>query len=100
MCDPVTLSMSALAIASASEVANVFGQQQMYKANARNAANAFQVQNSQTNASIQQNEAAAGLKAQQSQVEMLKAAATAKASAGESGTSGNSVNALIDDFHS
>lgn len=75
------------------------GQQQQFKANAANAEQSFRLQNSQTNLFIQQSEASDSLKAQQVQTDMLKAAATAKASANESGVSGTSVDALINDYH-
>jgi len=96
MCDPISMTV---AMSSALSIAQLAGQAQQYTANARNAAQAMRTQNTQTNTNIQQNEAANSQKAQDQQVEMLKAAATAAASAGESGTDGNSVDALIGDYH-
>jgi hypothetical protein len=93
-----TLFETGLAISAASAGASVIGQQQQYSANKANAEQSFRIQNQQTNLGIQQQEASDGLKAQQSQTDMLKAAATAKASAGESGTAGNSVDSLIGDY--
>lgn len=102
MCEPVsmgTLFAATLAMSTASAAAGLVGQQQAYNTNAANAANTMRIQNSQTNLGIQQTEAANSQKAQDQQIEMLKAAATAQASAGESGTAGNSVDALIGDYH-
>ena len=90
---------TSLAMSAASTAVGVIGQQQQFNANAANAVQAQQIQNTQTNIGIQQSEAASGLRAQQSQSDMLKAAATAAASAGESGTAGNSVDSLIGDYH-
>jgi hypothetical protein len=89
--------MAALTIAT--EVAGVIGQQKQYNANAANAQQSMNLQNKQTNIGIQQSEAAKALEAQNTQTDMLKAAATAKASANENGVSGNSVDALINDYH-
>lgn len=102
MCEPVSMSTlfyTTLAMSAASATAGVVGQAQQFNANAKNAIQAQQIQNQQTNLGIQQQEASDALKAQESQREMLKAVATAKASAGESGTAGNSVDALIGDYY-
>jgi len=102
MCEPVsltTLMAASLAMSTATGVVSYLGQQQQESANRHNAEASFALQNQQTNLGIQQGEASDSLKAQQSQVEMLKAAATAKATAGATGTSGNSVDALIGDYH-
>jgi hypothetical protein len=102
MCEPVSMStlfLTSLAMSAATTVASTVGQKQQYDANAANAQQSFNLQNKQTNNAIQQSEAASGLKAQQVQTDMLKAAATAKASANEIGVSGNSVDALIGDYH-
>jgi hypothetical protein len=90
---------SMLAVSAASTTAGLVGQQQAYNANAANAAQSLKIQNRQTNYGIQQQEAANSVNAQQTQTDMLKAAATAAASAGENGVSGNSVDALISDYH-
>jgi nitrate/nitrite-specific signal transduction histidine kinase len=94
-----TLFATTLGISTASTVAGAIGQQQMYNANAANAAQSLRLQNRQTNLQIQQQEAADSRKAQQTQTDMLRAAATAAASAGENGVSGKSVDALINDYH-
>jgi len=102
MCEPVslgTLFYTSLGLSAASATAGIVGQTQQFNANAANAVSAQRIQNQQTNLSIQQQEASDSLKAQESQREMLKAAATARASAGESGTAGNSVDGLIDDYY-
>jgi hypothetical protein len=94
-----TLFAASLAMSAGSAIAGVVGQQQAYSTNAANAQAAQRINNQQTNIGIQQSEAAAGQKAQDQQIEMLKAAATARASANEAGVSGNSVDALIGDYH-
>ena len=102
MCEPVsvgTLFATMLAVNTASTVVGAIGQQQQYNANAANAAQSLKLQNRQTNYGIQQQEVADSVKAQQTQTDMLKAASTAAASAGENGVSGNSVDALINDYH-
>lgn len=102
MCEPVSMStlfLTTLGISAASTAAGAIGQQQQYNANAANAAQSLKLQNRQTNYGIQQQEAADSRNAQQTQTDMLKAAATAAASAGENGVSGNSVDALIQDYH-
>jgi hypothetical protein len=102
MCEPVsmtTLLATSLAMSTATQVAGQIGQAQQYNANAASALQSMQLANKQTNLGIQQSEAANSQKAQDQQVEMLKAAATARASAGESGVEGNSVDALIGDYH-
>jgi len=103
MCEPVsltTLFATTLAVSAASAGAGLIGQAQQYNANKNSAEQSFRLQNRQTNLGIQQSEAAASQRAQQTQTDMLKAAATAAASAGENGVSGNSVDALINDYHS
>jgi hypothetical protein len=102
MCEPVSMStlfLTSLAMSTATTAVGAIGQQKQYNANAANAQQSMNLQNKQTNIGIQQSEAAKGLKAQDVQTEMLKAAATAKASANENGVSGNSVDALIGDYH-
>jgi len=99
MCDPVSMSVAMVGLTIAQQGAQLAGQKQAYEQNANSAAQSMRIQNKQTNLGIQQKEAASGLKAQQNQTDMLKAASTAAASAGESGTSGNSVDALINDYH-
>lgn len=92
MCDPVS---AAVALSTASAGLKIAGQMQQNG----EAKKAFNIQNAQTNLGLAQSQAANSLKVQQNQTDMLKAASTAAASAGESGTSGNSVDALIQDYH-
>lgn len=102
MCEPVSLStlfFTTLGLSAASATAGVIGQAQQYNANAANAAQAMRTQNAQTNLGIIQSEAADGRKAQDTQADMLRAIATAKASANEGGVAGNSVDALIGDYY-
>ena len=94
-----TLFATTLGLNTAATVAGAIGQNEQFKANAANALASNRIANQQTNLGIQQSEAEQGRKAQETQVEMLKAAATAKASANENGVSGNSVDALINDYH-
>jgi len=93
----MTAAMATLSIGA--NVAQLAGQTQAYNANAANAAKSMRIQNQQTNFATQQRESADSVNAQQTQADMLRAAATARASAGESGTSGNSVDALIGDYY-
>lgn len=95
MCDPVTMSVAALGITAASSGMAVIGQMQQNAS----AKTGFNNQNRQADIGLQQQQASDSVKAQQTQKQMLEAAATAKASAGESGTAGNSVDALVDDYH-
>lgn len=102
MCEPVSMSTlfaASLALSTATAGAGIIGQSQQYNANAKSAAQSFAIQNQQTNLATVQGEAATGQKAMQSQTDMLRAVATAKASANEGGISGNSVDALIGDYH-
>lgn len=95
MCDPVTLTAISVGVASASAGMGVAGQMQKNG----EARAAFNIQNKQTNLGIQQQEASDSLKAQDTQKQMLQASSTARQSAGETGTSGNSVDALVNDYH-
>jgi hypothetical protein len=99
MCDPVSLTVALTGLTIGKEVAGLAGQAQAYNQNAASAAQSLRLQNRQTNLGIQQKEASNSLKAQQTQSDMLKAAATAAATAGENGISGNSVDALINEYH-
>jgi hypothetical protein len=92
MCDPVSAS---IALATATSALKVGAQLQQNG----EAKRAFNLQNAQTNLGLTQSQAANSLKIQQNQTDMLKAASTAAASAGENGTAGNSVDALINDYH-
>jgi hypothetical protein len=95
LCDPVTLTAITLGVSAGSAGLGVIGQMQQ---NAE-AKGAFNNQTRQTDIGTQQQETADSVKAQQTQKQMLEAAATAKQSAGETGTAGNSVDALINDYH-
>src|SRR4051812_21688355 len=102
MCEPVSLSTlmaTTLGVSAAAQTIGFIGQQQQYNANAASAAQSLKLQNQQTNLGIKQSEAEDSVKAQQSQRDMLTAAATAAASAGENGVSGNNVSELIGDYH-
>lgn len=91
--------LASLGMSAATGAVSYVGQQQQASANRDNAMQSLRLENQQTNLGVQQSEASDSLKAQQSQIDMLKAAATAKATAGESGTSGNSVDELLGDYH-
>ncbi|MBN9546958.1 MAG: hypothetical protein J0I19_15935 [Alphaproteobacteria bacterium] len=102
MCEPVsmgTLLAVSLGMSAATGVTSFLGQQQQEIANRHNAENSFRIANQQTNLGIQQQEAADSQQAQQSQREAITAASTARASAGETGTAGASVDNLVNDYH-
>lgn len=99
MCDPIT------ALTIATSAATVYGQQQA--ANAQEAANQRQYQNimqaraaniNQTNLMQQQEREGAMQKLEQNNLRGRAAQATATVSAGESGISGLSVDALLSDL--
>ena len=94
------MTAATVALTVGSNIAQLQGQKQAYEANTANAAKSMRLQNQQTNFGIQQQEAADSMKAQQTQSRQLEAASIAAASAGESGTSGNSVDALINSYKS
>lgn len=102
MCEPVSMSMllgASLGMSALSTGVSFLGQQQQEIANRHNAEASFRVANQQTNLGIQQQEAADSQQAQESQREAITAAATARASAGENNTAGNSVDNLVNDYH-
>lgn len=94
------LMASTLAMSTATTAASYIGQSQAASANKVAAINAMGINSRQTNMGMMQEDAAASLRAQQSQSQQLQAASTAAASAGENGVSGNSVDALINNYKS
>ena len=101
MCEPTTL----MALSIASSVAGVYGQQQA--ANAQEAANQRQYQNimearaaniNQTNLMQQQERESAMQRQEENNLRARAAKSTAAVSAGESGISGLSVDALLADL--
>jgi hypothetical protein len=89
------MSVAALGIGAASAGMGVIGQMQQNS----EAKGAFNSQNRQADIGLQQQQSSDSVRAQQTQKQMLEAASTAAQSAGESGTAGNSVDALINDYH-
>jgi len=94
MCDPVTISMGALSMATAQQQAA--GQKKMYEANAANAAAAASDQLMQLNLQQAQDEENALQQQMDTDLQMMQAMSTATVAGGESGASLNSNAALQD----
>jgi hypothetical protein len=89
-----TLFASSLGIGALTEGVNFMGQRQANSA-AKQAAN-LQIQQDQLNTT--QSETSQALDLQNKDIEASQARATARTSAGESGVTGNSVDALVNDY--
>jgi hypothetical protein len=117
MCDPVSMTVATVAMTAVStgmsymqqsqaaadaneyEMANAAARQAQMNANAELANRSFGEQNAALNKRAQQETDAASLKIQQTNVEALERAETAKVAAAEAGVTGLSVDALIGDFY-
>ena len=84
-----------LGISALGEGMNFFGQKQASSAAQKSA----RMQQEQDNMNVAQNEEAQSSDLFQKQIDVANARATARTSAGESGTTGNSVDALIGDYN-
>lgn len=95
LCDPVSLGAASLAITVGTEVMGVIAKQN----NAKAAVQAANLKAAADNQNTMQSEAADELKLANTQKLANQAKATAIASANENGTSGNSINAAIQDYN-
>lgn len=95
MCDPVSLGAASLAMTVGTEVMGVIAKQN----NASAAVQAANLKAKADNQNTMQSEAADAIKLQNTQQQANAAKATAIASANETGTGGNSVDALIQDYN-
>jgi hypothetical protein len=105
MCEPFTIAAASFAIGAAQSVSGFLGASQQAKAQTaayeQNRKNAIQSANDQyaaTNQRIIQERASAAASKQDALREQRAATATAKVAAGEAGTSGLSVDALLADY--
>jgi hypothetical protein len=93
------LFATTLGLAAGGEALSFFGQQQMYKENAKSAEESQINQAVQDSLNVQQQDEANAIDLQNKGIEAALARSTAIASAGEAGVSGNSVDMLIRDYN-